>query len=449
MAEPLPLALELPLEQLQAPGANAEPLPLPRPARPRLPVRRILVGAGIAVLVLGGAAVAAAVWLLPWYVRRECIEQAAAHGVALTVDDVSLDSTGFRLVNVHATSPALPGASIQAPEVQVETSGWQAQRLTVRRATIELKGRWSDVSAAYGKWRASGTGGAGGTWAPVALVVDESRVVWQGLFAENARVDASNTHLEIDWRASGTELHARSDAFALNVPAGGMGPWRVDVDRTPTMSRLRIALDPAVPDACTVLVVGDEEHTTSIDVTVPRSPPARLGLSPRLVGLEGNGLQVEASLHYAALGTRRADITGKGGLYGIQAKLPRPLDVTWDLSASGDPTAGLDVKKSHLTAGPLTGAMTGTLKAFDEGFRADLAWTGGPVPCSAFETPIGDGSPLDFALQLRQLADVTGVARVQGSVKGHGTLAFDSRDMGAARVQFAPDVSCQVSLFGQ
>ena len=447
MAQPLPLALELPLEQLQA--APARDVPPPRPARPRLRAGRLLVGAGVVLLVLGGAAAAALVWLLPWYVRTQCIQQAAAHGIALSVDDVDIDSTGFRLLDVKATSAALPGASVEAPEVEVETSGWQAQRLTVRRATLSLQGRWSDVSSAFAKWRASSTGGAGGTWAPVALVFDESRVVWQGLFAENARVEASNTHLEVDWRASGTEVHTRSDAFTLAIPGGGLGPWRVDVDRTPAMSRLRVALDPAVPDACTVLVVGDADHTTSVDVTVPRSPPARLGLSPRLLGLDGTSLQVEASLHYAALGTRRADVTGKGGLYGIQAKLPKPLDVTWDVSASGDPTAGLDMKKSHLTAGPLTGAMTGALKAFDEGFRLDLAWTGGPVPCAAFETPAPEGSPFDVALQLRKLAEGTGVVRVEGSVKGHGTLAFDSRDLGAARVQFAPEVGCSVSLFGQ
>ena len=444
-APPQFLPLELPLEQL--PTAPTVELPLPRGIQPKAQAGRVLLRVGLAVLALGVVAGAAAIGLVPWYVRRAYVEEAAAHGITLSVEGVALDSDGFRLSNVRATSPALPGASLEAPEVDVETSAWQPRRLTVHRATVALQGHWGDVSEAFAKWRASGPGGGGGAWAPVALVLDESRVVWQGPFAENARAEASSTHLEIDWRAAGTELHARSEAFVLGLPTGSLGPWRVDLDRTPDMSRLRVALDPAVPDACTVLVVGDDEHTTSIDVTVPRSPPERLGLSPRLVGLEGPSLQVEASLHYAALGPRRADVRGKGGVYGIQANLPRPLDVLWDLSASGDPTAGLDVKKSHLTAGPLTGAMTGTLKAFDDGFRVDLAWAGGPVPCAAFEAPVGDGSPFDVALQLRRLAESAGLARIDGSVRARGTLAFDSRDLGAARVEFSPDVACKVALF--
>jgi len=447
VAQPLPLALELPEDQLRA--APMAELPLPGAAKPKLRVGKLFARLGIGLLVLVGLVVAAVVWAVPWYVRRECIEQAAAHGVVLSLADVTLDATGFRLLDVHATSPALPGVSVQAAELGVEMTGLKPQRLTVRRGTLQLQGRWSDNATAFAKWRASGQGGRGGEWAPESLVADESRIVWQAPFAENARVEASNTHLQIVWASAGTELHARSDVVAVTIPAGGLGPWRVDIDRTPATSRLRVALDPAVPDACTVLVVGDDQRTTSIDVTVPRSPPARLGVAPALLGLKGKSLQVEASVHYATLGPRRADVSGKGGLYGIEASLPQPLDVTWDLTASGDPVAGLDVKKSHLTAGPLAGTMTGTLKAFDDGFRVDLAWAGGPVPCSAFEAPLGEGSPLDFAFQVRKLAQDTGMVRVQGTVRGRGTLAFDSRDPGSAHAQFAPETTCQVALFGQ
>ena len=447
MAQPLPLALELPDEHLRL--APMEDLPLPRAAGPGRRVGRVLARVGIGLLVLAGLAVAAVVWLVPWYVRRQCIEQAAAHGVVLSLADVTLDSTGFRLLDVHATSPALPGMSVEAAELQVDMSGLQPHELTVRRATLALQGKWSDNAVAFAKWRASGQGGRGGEWAPESLVAEESRIVWQAPFAENARVAASNTHLQIAWRATGTELHARSDAVTVTIPAGTLGPWRVDIDRTPAMSRMRVALDPAVPDACTVLVVGDDQQTTSVDVTVPRSPPARLGLAPSLLGLEGKALQVEATVHYATMGPKRADITGKGGVYGVEAGLPAPLDVTWDLSAQGDPVGGLDVKKSHLTAGPLTGATTGTIKAFDDGFRVDLAWSGGPMPCAAFEAPLGDGSPLDLAHQLRKLAEGTGVAKVQGTVRARGTLAFDSRDPGSTHAQFTPETNCSVALFGQ
>ncbi|HEX3343363.1 MAG TPA: hypothetical protein VHS09_02270, partial [Polyangiaceae bacterium] len=81
--------------------------------------------------------------------------------------------------------------------------------------------------------------------------------------------------------------------------------------------------------------------------------------------------------------------------------------------------------------------------------RVDLAWTASPVPCSAFEAPLGGGNPLDVAFQLRKLAEGVGLAKVAGDVGARGSLAFDSRDLGSARVDFKPEVKCQVALFGQ
>jgi hypothetical protein len=209
-----------------------------------------------------------------------------------------------------------------------------------------------------------------------------------------------------------------------------------------------VALDPGVPDACTVLVVGNDEGTTNVDVKIPRSPLARLGVPPDLLGLQGKALQVDARAHFGVTGVHGAEATTKGGLYGIEAGLPAALDVVWDGSASGDPGSGLDVKNARLAVGPLVGAMTGTLKTFDDGFRLDLAWIGTAVPCAAFEAPLGAGNPFDVAYQLRKFAEGVGLAKVAGEVTARGGLTFDSRDLGAARVVFTPQVKCQVALFG-
>jgi hypothetical protein len=169
---------------------------------------------------------------------------------------------------------------------------------------------------------------------------------------------------------------------------------------------------------------------------------------PELVGLHGNALQAEATAHFGVIGAHGAEATSKGGIYGIEAGLPMALDVAWDGSASGDPRSGLDVKKARVAVGPLVGAMTGTLKTFDDGFRLDLAWIGTPVPCAAFEAPLGAGNPFDVAYQLRKLAEGVGLAKVAGEVTARGGLTFDSRDLGSARVVFTPEVKCQVALFG-
>jgi hypothetical protein len=412
---------------------------------PRTWVARVAV----VFVVLAAALAGVLMWLLPWYVRRVCVEAAAAHGIVLTVDDVELGRRGFHLLGVHATATALPGASAQAPQIDVETTGLRPDRMTVHGAEVTLTGSWRTIDAALSSWRASAHGGQGGGWTPAALVMDGSRVVWQGAFAEHARVEASNARLDVSWPGTLATVHARSDDVALVVPRGKLGPWRVDFDRSPGALRVRVALDPGVPDASTVLVVGDDERATSVDVAIPRSPLARLGLSPPLLGLHGKTLQLAATAHYGAAGTQRGEATSSGGIYGIEAGLPIALDVTWEGSASGDSNAGLDVKKARLAVGPLVGALKGVLKTFEDGFRVDLAWNGGPVPCAAFDAPLGAGNPFDVAYQLRKLAEGAGVTGgLTGNVQARGVLAFDSRDLGAAEVTFVPDVKCAVSLFG-
>ncbi len=181
---------------------------------------------------------------------------------------------------------------------------------------------------------------------------------------------------------------------------------------------------------------------------IPRSPPARLGLPASVLGLAGKDVQIEASIHYSDLGGDRAEASAGGGVHGIEAPgVPLPLDVTWEASAAGDPRKGLDVKKSRLAAGPLVGALTGTLRTFDDGFRIELAWSAAAVPCAAFDTPLDSAQPFDIAYQLRRLADATGITKVTGDVSARGTATFDSRDLGSTRLAFVPAVSCQVALF--
>jgi hypothetical protein len=283
---------------------------------------------------------------------------------------------------------------------------------------------------------------------PTELVVEGSRVVWTHPLAESGSIEANDVHVGGAFRASGAEVHLGSSRVKLAVPGGSLGPWRVDVDRTPGASRIRVALDPAVPEACTVMIVGDDERTTHVDVVFPRSPPTRLGLPPSVLGLRGENLQIEASIHYSDLGGSHAEASASGGVHGIEAgNLPRPLDVTWEGSASGDPRKGMDVKHARLAAGPLVGGLTGTMTTFEDGFRVQLAWAAPPVPCAAFDAPLDSGQPFDIAFQLRKLAEAAGITKIAGEVSARGTATFDSRDLGSTKLAFVPDVSCQVALF--
>jgi hypothetical protein len=439
--KPEPLQLELPAPRRQS--ASREAAPRADPDRRRRVAA--VIGALLVVLV---ACIAVYELALPWWVRRACIDDAQAQGIDLVVDEVRVDASGFRLTGVTATATAIPGARVVAPEIVVETSGLRPQKLTAIGAELTLDGRWNAVAANLASWRARASAGEGRGWAPATLVADGSRVVWQGLMGENARVEATGVHMDVVWKGRDAAVHAASDNVTLAVPNGTLGPWRVDLDRSPGASRVRVALDPGVPDASTILVVGTDDATTSVDAVVPRSSVTRLGIPLSLLGLSGKNVQLAATIHYAKLGPR-ADASSKGGLYGLAASaILRPLDVAWEVTASGDPKAGIDLKQARLAVGPLVGVGRGTLKTFDDGFRVDLAWHADPVPCSAFDAPLGPGQPFDIAYQLRKLAETAGLAKVAGNVSASGTLAFDSRDLGATAMAFQPESTCQVALFG-
>jgi hypothetical protein len=438
----------LPL-QLQLPAAQRPP---ERPERRRPGVAagrwRSVGGAiGLAALaVVAGLCVFA--FALPWYVRRQCIEEADAHGITLAIADVKIGAGGFRLLDVKATVAEIAGAGAAAPEVEVETAGLRPQKLSARGVELTLDGAWGAVTSAFAAWRASAHGGQGGAWAPSSLIVDGSRVVWRGPVGDNARVEAANVHLEATWKGGLQSVHGSSDSVKVDVPGGVLGPWRVDLDRAPGTSRVRVALDPGVPDACTVLVVGNDEAVTSFDAVVPRSPLARLGIPSPLVGLSGDGLQLDVAIHYALRSAARAEFAAKCGLHGVEAPgVPKRLDLAWEAAATGNPREGIDLKQARLSVGPLVGAVRGTLKTFLDGFRIDLAWKAGPVPCAAFDAPPAAGQPSDIATELRKLARSTGLARVSGDVSADGTLTFDSRDLGATAVGFAPVTTCKFALF--
>ncbi len=442
----LPLALDLPMERPDVKPAVVG-VPLRGKAEPRS-ARGIAWRVAATVVAIAAIAAGAAVYLLPRWVRDQVIEAAAAHGVTLTVEGAGFEGSGFRLTGLRASAADLPGTSAEAPELVVETQSLKLSKLTLRAAVLTLDGPWSRVEALIDRWRAGTHGGVCSDCLPSELVVDGSRVVWTHPMPDGGNVEANDVHLGSAFRGNGAEVHVSSSKVTLDVPGGKLGPWRVDVDRTPGSSRVRVALDPAVPEACTVLVVGDDTHTSHVDVVIPRSPPARLGLPLSVLGLRGKDLQLEASIHYSDLGGDHAEASATGGVHGIEAPgVPRPLDVTWEASAAGDPRKGLDVKRARLAAGPLLGGLTGTLRTFDDGFRVELAWAAAAVPCAAFDTPLESGQPFDIAFQLRKLADAAGLTKLSGEVSARGTATFDSRDVGSTRLAFVPTVSCQVALF--
>ena len=209
------------------------------------------------------------------------------------------------------------------------------------------------------------SGGQEGAWAPRSLVFDESRVVWQAPFAENARVEASNVHFDLTWSGDVAARCTRGrTACRSPCPAGSSGPGASTSTARRATSRVRVALDPGGAGGVHRARRGGRCGRHVGRRRRPAIAAGAAGAPARAARPEGQGAPGRARPRTTSpMGPERADVTAKGGLYGIEAGLPVPLDVAWDVTATGAPQSGLDVKKARLAAGPLVGALTGHAQA--------------------------------------------------------------------------------------
>ena len=160
--KPLPLSLGLP------PPVTPAVVGVATRARPatRTEARPVAWAAlGVVALVLAAIGGLAFVFLLPWYVRTQCIEQAASHGITLTVGEVAVGPSSFSLTNVAMVARDLPDARLTSSEVDVDTSWLQPTKVSAKGMELDLKGHFSDVAASVEKWAASDHGFRGSGWA--------------------------------------------------------------------------------------------------------------------------------------------------------------------------------------------------------------------------------------------------------------------------------------------
>jgi hypothetical protein len=397
--------------------------------------------AELAVLAVIGLAVATWVCLkvvLPSYVRRTFIELAEARGIALEIASVEVSLHTLTLVGVRASLPEVPDADATAAEVSVAMSGLSAEHVAARGVAVAIHGRFASVASGFARWRAAPRVAQNGNGTLQTASFDEAKIVWAGVLGDTTEAHAMAAHLDLAWPGRTALVRARSDEVTVTCSAGAFGPWGFDFEQAPGSLRVRATLDPGLPDAATLLVLGDGSSIATVDVAIPRQPLSRLGLASAWPGAKG--LSTAIALHFSKMPGGRADLTTKGGLFGaVVTALEKPIDVRWDGAATGDPRTGIDLRAVALAVGPVVGDVRGKLTTFDDGFALDATWRGAPVPCAAFSLPLVSGEISEIAYQLRKLGPV---GRLPGSVGGAASVRFDSRDLGATSATFKPEVTC-------
>jgi hypothetical protein len=424
------------------------------PRSARAEARRAARGVALGLAGLVAAGVLAVVFVLPWAVRRACIGTAAAHGISLAIQDVHIDRLGFQLLDVAASLPAVGGARGTAQQVDVDLAfeaGWlRPHAVTVWGADTQVQGSAASVAEQLARWRAApGEGSGGGEWLPATLVFEGSRVVWKDVVSR-ILVDAAGVHLDVAPREALGPAHATSKHVMVQAPFGSLGPWQIDADRVPTATRLRLALDPAAPDATSILLVGSDQAITSVEAAIAPTPLERLGVPAGALGLRGPAPSASLAGHYSALRPDRMSLDLAMGLYGLDPfGLGRPLDVVLQAAANSNSRGAVELTAGKLSAGPLAGALRAKIDSLPDGLRVSATWSAGPVPCASFKAPPAKpGNPSDLALELSQLAQAVGLDEVTGNVSATGALTFDTRDLAATSLRFTPQISCKLAALG-
>lgn len=404
---------------------------------------KVAILATLIVLVLAGVLL-----LLPMIVRDRIVSAAREAGVELTIERVGIGLGGVSLRGITAKTARVPGAELRAEEIFA--AGAAGRDVRVRGLDVKIDGHLSEVGPAalafYEQNRAR-LAGSSGEARKVAVI--GAHVTWSGLLGEGTRLDAGDVGTDFESRTVGAEeIRANVGRFEVKTARTVLGPWAGTFDRNATTARLRLLLDPPVPDGPSVLLVFGKTPTR-ITVKVPRSPLARLGLRPGDLGLPADpATELEVSLEGGPTPTQRIEGSGRLDLYGVRLKgLKSPVDVKLEGKASGLPGSPLELEKTTVTLGPFLANVNGTITPTDAGFRVDAGWRTVPIACEKLaRAEARSFGPIAAALQ--DIAHTTGVARVTGTANASGLVKYDTKtpDEGSATV--VTRETCGLSIFG-
>lgn len=398
----------------------------------------------VIVVVLAGVLL-----LLPMIVRDRILASAREAGIDLTVERVGIGLGGVTVRGITAKAQRVPGVEVRADEIFA--TGLSAKEVRVRGLDAKIDGHMSEVGPAmlalYDANRAR-LAGTGGEARKVSIVA--AHVSWTGVLGEGTSLDAGEVGTDFESKALGAEeIRASVGHFDIKTKRTTLGPWASSFEHNPTASRLRILLDPPVPDGPSALLVWGKGSATHLTVHVARSPFARLGIRPDDLGLPADpGSEVELKLDGGQSPSTRIEGTGRLDLFGVRLKgLKSPVDVKVEGTATGLPGKPLDLVATTATLGPFLANVTGSITPTDAGFRVDAAWRTQPMSCEKLAKAEAKSlGPIAAAIQ--DVAHATGAARVTGTAQGSGIVKYDTKTPDTATTTVMTHEACGLSIFG-
>ena len=420
----------------------------------RRPVARFVLVFGVLV----AAACAALVVLVPRWVKSRIIAAAAAHGVALSIDDLSIKPGHARLTGVRATplirgdaiaptgagqaKGGAPNASATAKTVDVDLDGLTPTAMTVTGMQVDLDGSLDSVRAALTPRDA---GAASASPLQRVTVKDASlkwthsvpveRIVIDAVHVEGDVARKGSRQLGQDWHFETPELRA--------FDKKGLPAWSASADSDETGIRASLGL----PHGAHVAVASQNGGGKTLDVDTPEATAPELGVPPEMLALYGDETsRFEIHLHHHQTSADHADGTlvasAKNVFLGASTSR---TSFTIDARYDGDPKTSLRLTAGTLRAGPFTGAITGGF-AVDPaaGLKASLRYESGMMTCldAAKAQAASYG---DLGKGVAALAGMLGFDRaVEGRIMLKGEIEVDTRT-NQNRFAFHTEGDCKLS----
>jgi hypothetical protein len=413
----------------------------------------------IVVGVLIAAPAAVAVVLVPRWIKARIIAAAAMHGVALSIDDLSIAPSRTRLKGVRATpliqgDPSLrdggdkrtpPKIAASAATVDVELDGLTPTGITVSGMNVELDGAAADVRDAIAA-RDRSTGGGASTLTHVT--VSDSTFTWRHAFSTNL-VSINATHVSGDMtrkpgRALGDDWHVEtSELRAFDVPSK-TSAWALSADGDVAGTRGTLTL----AKGATVKVDVGANASWKLDVDTPNVSATDLGIPSALLGMYGDeSSRFEIHLHHRR-GAEQTDgtLVATASNVFIGASTARTSLAVDGRYSGGGPTGSepLQLLGATLRAGPFTGALQGGFGVHDGAITASVHYASGVMSClDAIKSQAASYG--DLGKGVAALAGILGLDRaVEGRVMLKGDVEIDTRT-NTNRFAFRTEGDCKLS----
>jgi len=254
------------------------------------------------------------------------------------------------------------------------------------------------------------------------IAVEAGHVVWSRALGEGTRLEAQNVTVDIERDGNqplGSDLTFASPIVGVATTWGKLGSWVVSGQHDHGQTKATLTLDPSGTSRGAVTVVVDNGSVTSLDLNVPRSNVAQLGIGNDVLGRrEGEPLFATADAHYAVRSASRVEASARLELSG--ARLTNAIgaaDAQLEVHVDGDPAHPIDVTRGIFGFGPFHGTLSGPV-SFGAGYlRADLGFRTGAAHCQG-----------------------------GGDASLGGGLVFDTRNLGDGRLLVAPSGKCSLKI---